>query len=100
MELTAIDTAGVARIIDRDPKTVARWLRYESEPRWEVRELLLTLGVVLERLSTVIERGATEEWLFTPVPLLDYERPVDMLRRGEYRPVLGVVDAIGEGVFT
>lgn len=100
MELTAIDAAGVARILDRDPKTVSRWLRHDTEPRWEAREHLLTLGVVLERLSNVIERGAAEEWLFTPVPMLDYDRPFDLLRRGEYRPVLGVVDAIGEGVFT
>lgn len=86
--------------VDKDPKTVSRWLRHETEPRWEARELLLTLGVVLERLAQVVERGAAEDWLFTPVPMLDYERPVDRLRRGDYRSVIGVVDAIGEGVFT
>ena len=32
--------------------------------------------------------------------MLDFERPVDILRRGEYRKVIGVIDAIGDGVFT
>jgi uncharacterized protein (DUF2384 family) len=100
MDLVDIDATGVARIVDKDPKTVSRWLRHQTEPRWEAREMLLALGVVLERLAQVMERGAAEDWLFTPVPLLDYQRPVDLLRRGEYRPVLGLVDAIGEGVFT
>ncbi len=100
MDLVDIDVTGVARIVGKDPKTVSRWLRHQTEPRWEAREVLLALGVVLERLAQVMERGAAEDWLFTPVPLLDYQRPVDLLRRGEHRPVLGLVDAIGEGVFT
>ncbi len=100
MDLVDIDLTGVARIVDRDPKTVSRWLRHQTEPRWEAREILLALGVVLERLAQVMERGAAEDWLFTPVPLLDYQRPVDLLRRGKHRPVLGLLDAIGEGVST
>ena len=99
MRETSIDPIGVARILDRDPKTVVRWLRHETEPRWEVREVVLALNVVLERLSAVIDPSTTEEWLFTPVPALDNERPVDLIRGGRAKDVLDLVDALGEGVF-
>ena len=68
MRETSIDASGVARILDRDPKTVQRWLRHENAPRWDVRETVLALNVVLARLSDVIEPAAAEDWLFTPIP--------------------------------
>lgn len=100
MEQTSIDVSGIARILNRDPKTVARWLRSEADPRWESRELLLALDVVLEKLAQVIEPEAAQDWLFTPVPAFDYRRPADLLRDGDYRPVLAAIDAIGEGVYS
>lgn len=99
MARTSIDATGVARILDKDPKTVHRWLRDVTLPRWDAREQLLALDVVLERLADVIEPQAAEEWLFTPVPALGYERPVDLVRAGDYRRVLALIDALGEGVF-
>lgn len=99
MARTSIDATGVARILDKDPKTVLRWLREDTVPHWDTRELLLALDVVLERLAEVIQPEAAEEWLFTPVPALDYERPVDLVRSGEYRRVLALIDGLGEGVF-
>jgi uncharacterized protein (DUF2384 family) len=37
--------------------------------------------------------------VFTPVPTLEYERPVDLIRAGRAREVLNLIDALGEGVF-
>lgn len=99
MRETSIDASGIARILDRDPKTVQRWLRQETAPRWPVRETVLALNVVLERLAEVIEPAAAEDWLFTPVPSLGYERPVELIRAGRAREVLNLIDALGEGVF-
>ena len=99
MHETSIDATGVARILGRDPKTVQRWLRQETAPRWEVREIVLALNVVLERLAEVIDPATAEDWLFTPVPSLGYERPADLIRAGRAREVLTLIDALGEGVF-
>ena len=99
MEETAIDASGIARILDKDPKTVQRWLRSRTEPQWDVREILLILNVVLERLAQVIEPTFAEDWLFTPVPGLDYHRPVELIRDGDYLRVLNLIDSVGEGVF-
>lgn len=99
MRETSIDASGVARILDRDPKTVQRWLRQETAPRWDVRETVLALNVVLERLAGVIDSAAAEDWLFTPVPALDNYRPVELIRAGESRRILNLIDGLGEGVF-
>lgn len=99
MQRTAMDATGVARILEKDPRTVLRWLREGAVPQWETRELLLALNVVLERLGNVVEPGAAEDWLFTPVPALDYARPVDLIRAGDHRRVLALIDALGEGAF-
>ncbi|MDQ4130110.1 MAG: MbcA/ParS/Xre antitoxin family protein, partial [Actinomycetota bacterium] len=53
----------------------------------------------LEQLSGVFKAGPAHDWLFSPNPLLDHHKPVDLLREGEYRRVLGAIDALAEGVF-
>lgn len=95
----AFDQADVARILDTNPRTVARWLQREAAPRPEARERLLELLAVLERLSGVLRPQPAHDWLFTPNPQLDHHKPAELLREGEYRQVLGAIDALGEGVF-
>jgi len=99
MEETSIDAKGIARILGKDPKTVQRWLRSGTQPQWEVRETVLALNVVLERLAEVVGPFAAEDWLFTPVPALDFDRPADFIRDGRSREVLTLIDSIAEGVF-
>ncbi len=94
-----VDQADVARLLDTNPRTVSRWLHRETEPRPDARERLLELIAVLEQLSGVLKAGPAHDWLFSPNPLLDHHKPVDLLRDGEYRRVLGAIDALGEGVF-
>ena len=100
MEETSIDTIGVARILSKDAKTVRRWLTSKTDPRWDVKETVLALNVVLERLAGIVQPGSAEDWLFTPVPALENRRPVELIREGDYRRVLDLIDAIGEGVFS
>ncbi len=94
-----LDTADMARALDTSPRTVTRWLNYQTVPRRQHRERILETVVVLDHLHSAIAHGAASDWLLTPVPLLDYEKPIDLLRQGEYRRVLRAIDAIGEGVF-
>lgn len=93
------DQADVARILETNPRTVSRWLHREASPRPEARERVLELLAVLENLSGVLRPQPAHDWLFTPSPQLDHHKPVDLLRQGEYRRVLGAIDALGEGVF-
>lgn len=98
-EKTDLDQGDVARVLGTSPRTVSRWLREEAAPRREVRERLLEVLAVLERLSMVLNPEPAHDWLFTPNPLLSHEKPADLLRDGRFREVLGLIDALGEGVF-
>jgi putative toxin-antitoxin system antitoxin component (TIGR02293 family) len=97
--LIELDQADIARVIEANPRTVARWFHGETTPHPDTRELLLELIAVLEHLSGVLKPAAAHDWLFTPNPLLDHHKPVELLREREYRRVLGAIDALAEGVF-
>lgn len=99
IERGQLDYVDVARILDTNPRTVARWVHEGTEPRWEVRERLLEFFAVMERLQRVVRPKAAHDWLYTPNATLDNEKPVDLLRRGDFRRVLAIIDALGEGVF-
>jgi putative toxin-antitoxin system antitoxin component (TIGR02293 family) len=94
-----LDHSDIARVVDTNPRTVSRWLHREAAPRPDARERLLELIAVLEQLSAVMKPPAAHDWLFTPNPLLTHHKPVELLRQGEYRRVLGAIDALAEGVF-
>ncbi|MBK5219307.1 MAG: DUF2384 domain-containing protein [Thermoleophilia bacterium] len=94
-----LDQSDLARVLDTNPRTVARWLHRQASPRPDSRERVLELLAVLDQLSGVLQAHAAHDWLFSPNPMLDHHKPVDLLREGEYRQVLGAIDAMAEGVF-
>lgn len=98
-EQADLDAVDLARVFGCSPRTVSRWLREGAEPRRQARERILEALVVLERLSSIMGHQAARDWLFTPVQLLDYEKPVDLLREGQFRRVAGVIESLAEGVF-
>lgn len=53
---------------------------------------------MLERLSVVLRSEAAHDWLFTPNPSLAHQTPAELLSTGESRRVIGVIDAMAEGV--
>lgn len=99
LDRAELDRGEVARILGTNPRTVSRWLREQVKPRPEARERLLELVAVLERLGRALRPEPAHDWLFTPNPLLDHRKPVELLREGRYREVLGAIDQLGEGVF-
>lgn len=94
-----LDSSDLARVLDTRPRNVARWFRQETEPRAEARERLLEVLAVLERLSETLKPQAARDWLFAPNPMLEYYKPVELLRDGQFRRVLAALDALAEGVF-
>ncbi len=95
----SFESADIARVMGTNPRTVSRWLSEEAAPRRDARERLLELIAVLERLSAILRSSSAHDWLFMPNPELDNYKPVDLLERGEFRIVLGAIDALAEGVF-
>lgn len=93
------DRADFARVLETTPRTVSRWLTRQAAPRGESRERLLEILYVLNCLAKVLKPEAAHDWLLTPNELLDHNKPVDLLGAGQYRQVLGAVEALAEGVF-
>jgi putative toxin-antitoxin system antitoxin component (TIGR02293 family) len=98
-ERVELDQSDLARVLETNPRTIARWLHRESAPRPDARERVLELVAVLDQLSDVLQAQPAHDWLFSPNSLLDHYKPVDLLRDGDYRKVLGAIDAMAEGVF-
>lgn len=100
MDQTGLEPSDIARILDKPPRSVSRWLKDDVQPRWESRERLLEVLYVMERLGQVVTPAASQDWLFTPNPELGHQKPVELLRAGGFRKVLALIDSLGEGVFT
>ena len=89
----------VAQIVGASPRTVFRWASGATLPRGGARDRVLELAAVAQRLKTVMQPEAATAWLFQPNPLLDDQRPVNLIARGHYQEVLDAIDALREGVF-
>ncbi|MGA2929307.1 MAG: hypothetical protein ABSG43_25625 [Solirubrobacteraceae bacterium] len=98
-EKTDLERADFAAVVGTNPRTVARWLSEESEPRTETRRRLLEVLAVLEALSSVLQPQAAHDWLYSPNPLVKHRKPIEMLEAGDWRTVLGLIDALAEGIF-
>jgi putative toxin-antitoxin system antitoxin component (TIGR02293 family) len=94
-----LDESDLARLLETSPKTISRWRNRSAPPPPGARERLLELVAVLELLSGTLKPRAARQWLFTPCPSLDNHKPVELLNRGDVRPVLGAIDVMGDGVF-
>jgi putative toxin-antitoxin system antitoxin component (TIGR02293 family) len=99
VEQTDLDYADLARALDTSPRTISRWLADQTSPRGATRERLLEVLAVLEALSGVLRPEAAHDWLYAPNPSLGHEKPIDLLRAGNFRVVLGAIDAMADGVF-
>jgi transcriptional regulator with XRE-family HTH domain len=96
---TDLDQADLAGLVGTNPRTVARWLAEQSEPRTDARRRLLEVLAVLEALSAVLKPQAAHDWLYSPNALIAHQKPVELLEAGDWRTVLGMIDALAEGIF-
>ncbi len=94
-----LDDLDLACVVETSPETVAGWLSRQTVPQGNDRAQLLDLVAVLKKLAGALRSQPAHDWLFAPNDSLDHHKPVDLLRRGEFRRVLGAIDAMSEGVF-
>jgi uncharacterized protein (DUF2384 family) len=51
----------------------------------------------VERLVDFYTPDEARLWLYTPHPLLEHERAVDVIRKGHAREVLAVIESLDAG---
>lgn len=79
----------LAFVVDRDPKTVQRWARQETQPPDESVRLLRDLYQVVLVLLDEESRHTVRAWLMGMNPHLDDQSPAALLREGDGPRVLG-----------
>jgi putative toxin-antitoxin system antitoxin component (TIGR02293 family) len=93
-----VDAPDVARVLGTSPRSVARWSADGVMPRRENEERLLELKAVVDVLRDVMRDEPARLWLRSPIPALDYHKPIDLIEQGEYRRVIGAILSLAEGV--
>jgi transcriptional regulator with XRE-family HTH domain len=90
----------IARATGAGVSTVGAWIRGARSPRGEHAERLAELSAIVDRLASVIEPAYIPVWLRRPVPALHDEKPIDLLARGEWRPVARLISALESPSFS
>ena len=91
----------VASALDVDPRTIYRYKNKESAPSPDVRERLSKFREIFQLLSEVfVSEKAFYSWLYTEVPMLRGQLPIDLIRRGELDEVISVLAGIYSGAFS
>ena len=89
-----LSAADIARATGTNETTVRAWLRADRSPSGKRAERLAELSSVVERLVQVIEPTYVPVWMRKPIPLLDDDKPLDVIAAGDYRRVSRVVSGL------
>ena len=97
-EQLALTQGELGDLLNASQRTVSRWASGSSTPPPEPKQHLLELAYVAEQLGRVMKPDEANLWLFSPNRLLGGESPAELIRRREFRKVLALVQALGEGI--
>jgi uncharacterized protein (DUF2384 family) len=90
-DIAHLTTPDIARATGADETTVRAWLRDKRSPSGTYAERLAELSSIVERLVRVMQPTYVPVWMRKPVPLLDDDKPLDVIAAGDYRRVSRVV---------
>ncbi len=88
----------VAQIVDASPRSVARWSSGDVVPQRLSKRRLIELAYVADAVTEILPQDQANLWIFTPSRLLDHETPAERIHNGHYKDVLGVIEAMADGV--
>lgn len=92
--MAGLSDEDIARATGVGVSTVGTWLRRTRRPTGARAERVAELSAVVERLSRVMEPGYIPVWLHKPLAILDDDKPLDVLARGDYRRVVRAIAAL------
>ena len=84
----------IAAATGAKPSTVRDWLRGHSSPTGSRAARLIELSEITDRLARVMEPDYIPLWLNRPLEVLDDDKPVERLARGDYRSIAKLVAAL------
>jgi len=90
-EIGHLTVPDIARATGADETTVRAWVRDQRSPSGGYAERLAELSALVERLVRVMQPTYLSVWMRKPIPLLDDDKPLDVIAAGDYRRVSRVV---------
>jgi hypothetical protein len=90
-EVGHLSAADIARATGANETTARAWLRGSRSPSGVRAERLAELSSIVERLARLMQPAYVPVWMRKPVPLLDDDKPLDVIAAGEYRRVSRVL---------
>ncbi len=97
-EKLGLTQAEVAGIVGTSTRSVSRWWSGDANPQRSSQQRLRELTYVAEAISEVLEPEHAKLWLYMPNKRLDHHSPVDCVHEGDFRRVLGLIEALADGV--
>jgi hypothetical protein len=88
----------IGQIVDASGRSVGRWSSGAAEPQRLSRQRLLELAYVAEELRGVLRPEDANLWIFSPNRLLNGDSPAERIGAGDFRAVVGVIEALADGV--
>jgi len=90
-EIGHLTVPDIARATGANETTVRAWLRADRSPSGTHAERLAELSSIVERLVQVMQATYVPVWMRKPIPLLDDDKALDVIAKGDYRRVSRVV---------
>jgi putative toxin-antitoxin system antitoxin component (TIGR02293 family) len=99
-ESFGLNYGDIASALDVTRRMLLRYRKEKNTPSPKVRDRLEALRQISHLLDEVFtDREDALQWLYTPVPLLQGRRPIDLMRKGKLDEVLSVLAGHHSGAF-
>ncbi len=95
----ALQTRDIANILDVSVRTVAGWSNGRATPQLRTQTVIADLRYTVDRLSDFYAPDEIRVWLHARHPLLNGERPIDLLADKRTEQVLAVVEQLEAGAY-
>jgi hypothetical protein len=93
----SVTTAELAEITGVRERQVQNWVSGANRPTGPTRDRLLEVHYIVEQLLGVYSPEGIDIWLHCRNRTLDGQRPIDLLREGQFEDVLHAVERLATG---
>ncbi|HYW61566.1 MAG TPA: hypothetical protein VE865_00045 [Bradyrhizobium sp.] len=90
----------VANIASVSPATVSRWTAGTALPHPKTQLVISDLRYVVDRLAEFYTPDEARLWLYSKHRLLNGERAIDLINRGNADEVLAAIESLDEASYT
>jgi putative toxin-antitoxin system antitoxin component (TIGR02293 family) len=100
-ESLGLNYAELAAALGVDRRTLLRYRKQKSVPSARVRARMEKIREIEHLLDEIFgDHDAALEWLYSPAPILQMNRGIDLIRRGDREKVLSVLVGLHSGAYT